>query len=127
MADVLLDASALLAVINGEPGAEVVLPYLGAAAISAVNHAEVISKMVEDGVPIENVRDTMLDFSVPVIAFDGALADRTGSLRGETIRQGLSLADRACLALAEREGLPVLTADRRWAELDLGIDIRLVR
>lgn len=127
MADVLLDASALLAVINGEPGAEVVLPLLEVAAISAVNHAEVISKMVEEGVPIEEVRESMLKFVMPVIAFDAALADRTGSLRGETIKQGLSLADRACLALAEREGSPVLTADRRWAELDIGIDIRLVR
>lgn len=127
MAEVLLDASALLAVINGEPGAEAVLPFLELAAISAVNHAEVISKMVEDGIPIEDVRETMLKFVMPVIAFDAALADRTGSLRGETIKQGLSLADRACLALAQREGLPVLTADRRWAELDLGVDIRLVR
>jgi ribonuclease VapC len=127
MADVLLDASALLAVINDEPGAEVVLPLLEVAAISAVNHAEVISKMIEDGVPIEDVRETMLKFVMPVIAFDAALGERTGSLRGETINQGLSLADRACLALAEREGLPVLTADRRWAELGIGVEIRLVR
>lgn len=127
MADVLLDASALLAVIQVEPGAEIVRQALRGAAISAVNLAEVVTKLVETGVSTDEALSTVRGFPVPVMDFDASLAERTGDLRRVTKTLGLSLADRACLALAEREGLPVLTTDRRWAELDLGIDIRLVR
>lgn len=127
MADVLLDASALLAVIQVERGAEAVRGALHGAAISAVNLAEVVTKLVERGILIDEALRTIRAFPIPVLDFDASLAERTGDLRSVTRKLGLSLADRACLALAEREGLPVLTTDRKWAELDLGIDIRLVR
>jgi PIN domain nuclease of toxin-antitoxin system len=65
--------------------------------------------------------------SLPVAPFDEALALRAGELRLLTARHGLSLADRACIALAERERLPAVTADRAWTKLDLGVEIRLIR
>jgi ribonuclease VapC len=127
MADILLDASAMLAVIQVEPGAEVVRRALHGAAISAVNLAEVVTKLVERGLPADDALQSVRAFPIPVMEFDSSLAERTGTLRRATKEFGLSLADRACLALAEREGLPVLTTDRKWAELDIGVDIRLVR
>ena len=127
MASVVLDASAVLAVLLAEPGAELVRSLLKEATISAVNFAEVVSRLVDKGAPAHEIRAQIKPFGLSVVDFDAALAETTGLLRAQTRNKGISLADRACLALAEREGLPVLTADRRWAELDIGIDIRLVR
>jgi len=127
MSGAVLDSSAILAVINAESGADRVIEVLGGALLSAVNHAEVITKLVERGIARELARATVLNIGVQVLDFGIDLADRTGELRRETRRLGLSLADRACLALAERERVPVLTADRKWAEVDLAIDIRLIR
>ena len=122
-----IDSSALLAVIQNEPGAEKAIELLDGALLSAVNHAEVMTKLIEKGVPRELARSTVLSIGIQVIGFDVDLADRTGELRVETRHLGLSLADRACLALAERERAVALTADRNWAALDIGIDIRLIR
>jgi ribonuclease VapC len=127
MSGVVLDSSAVLAVINAEPGAERVIEVLDGALLSAVNHAEVVTKLVERGVSRELARSTVLKIGVQVVKYGIDLADRTGELRRETRHLGLSLADRACLALAEWERLPVLTADRKWAKVDLGIEIRLIR
>jgi ribonuclease VapC len=127
MSGVVLDSSAVLAVINAEPGAERVIEVLDGALLSAVNHAEVVTKLVERGVSRELARSTVLKIGVQVVNYGIDLADRTGELRRETRHLGLSLADRACLALAEWERLPVLTADRKWAKVDLGIEIRLIR
>lgn len=123
-----LDASAVLAVINNERGADnVIEALLGGAFLSAVNYAEVLTKLNEKGFDRETARRTVLSVGVQVLDFEIDLADRTGELRTQTKSQGLSLADRACLALAERQRLPALTADRKWATLNLGIDIRLIR
>lgn len=128
MNGVVLDASAILAVVNGEPGAEIVVEALDSnALLSAVNYAEVMTKLIESGVDRELARTTVLNIGVQVIEFEINLADRTGDLRSQTKRLGLSLADRACLALAEREKLPVLTADKSWSRVDLGIDVRVIR
>lgn len=127
MADVVLDASAVLAVLLAEPGAEFVRPFLGGAIISAVNHAEVVSRLVDKGAPVDEIRTKVGSFGVPVVGFDADLAETAGLLRARTRNKGVSLADRACIALAARERLPVLTTDRKWAELDIGIDVRLVR
>lgn len=127
MTGVVLDSSAVLAMINGEPGAEGVIELLDEAILSAVNHAEVMTKLVERGIDRVLARSTVLKTGIQVIEFGIDLADRTGELRRQTRHLGLSLADRACLALAERERVPAVTADRNWAAVDLGIEIRFIR
>jgi PIN domain nuclease of toxin-antitoxin system len=129
-----LDASALLAYLHGEPGADAVEETLRQGAfMSSANWAEVLSKLVDEGV---GEVDAILGgfrakglfghlFGVlPLTGEDGAVVAR---LRGETRSHGLSLGDRAALALAMRLGLPVLTTDRAWQNLSVGIAVRLIR
>ncbi len=123
----ILDASAVLALYGDEPGADLVSAALPGAMLSAVNYTEVIGKCIDRGETIDEVLRKVAAMGVQVVAHDLVLAQRTGELRPLTRRYGLSLADRACLALAERERAPVLTADRSWKSLDLGIDIRVIR
>lgn len=127
MADCVLDASAVLARLRGERGADIVQARASNALISAVNYAEVIGKLIDLGVSAEVAAATIGEFELAVVPFDEIDAARTGALRAVTRRRGLSLGDRACLALAERLGLPVLTADRAWADLDLGVEVVLIR
>lgn len=127
MADAILDSSALLALINGERGADKVAALLDGAAIGAVNYAEVVTKIIERGASAEETRRELAGIEVPVISFDSSLAERTGTLRPDTRKFGLSLGDRACLALAEREGAAALTADTRWSEIGLKIKVQLIR
>lgn len=124
---VVLDTSALLAYVKGETGAELVASLIGDAAISAVNFAEAISKLVEKGATLELARTALGVANVEVVDFDRALAEQTGALIAKTKSKGLSLGDRACLALAARERVPALTGDRAWSKLGLEIDIRLIR
>jgi ribonuclease VapC len=124
---VILDASAILAVVHEETGAEVVIEALNDAWISAVNYAEVITKLVERNVAPALAIEAVQKLGVRVVDFDINLARRVGLLRAITKQSGLSLADRACIALAEREQAPVLTGDRNWSNLSLGIDVRLIR
>jgi ribonuclease VapC len=127
MADFVLDASALLAHLRGEPGGDMVADRLDNGAICAVNWTEVVQKLVDDGMSDGTIRAALDGIPAAVLTFDVALADEAGRLRRGTRDRGLSLGDRACLALARREGLPVLTADRAWAELDLGVEVVLIR
>jgi PIN domain nuclease of toxin-antitoxin system len=122
-----LDSSALLAVIHGEPGADAVLAVMADAAISTVNVAEVMSKLIEGGTTLDHARNWVRAFDLAVIDFDLPSAEAVGELRIRTRRAGLSIGDRACLALALRAAVPALTADRAWAALDLGIEIRVIR
>jgi PIN domain nuclease of toxin-antitoxin system len=122
-----LDASAVLAVYFDERGAEQVRAALPGPLLSSVNYAEVIGKCLDRGGVIADVLRKLSAIGFTIVPHDAGLARRTGELRPLTRQHGLSLADRACLALAERLRLPVLTADRKWARLDLGIDIRLIR
>lgn len=127
MTGVVLDASAVLALIHNERGADVVMPVIDRALLSAVNHAEVVSKLVERGAHWEFASAAVLNVGIVVIDFGIDLANRAGELRALTRHLGLSLADRACLALAGRERLPVMTADRNWSTVDIGVDIQLIR
>lgn len=126
MTEVVLDASAVLAAIHGEPGAAVVEPRLDGAKLSTVNLAEVAQRL-NDQWPDDLVVSVLSGLPCDVVAFDEAFALRTGLLRRLTRARGLSLGDRACLALAEQLGLPVLTADRAWADLDVGVEVVLIR
>jgi ribonuclease VapC len=122
-----LDSSAVLAAVNGEPGADVVTSLIGYSVISAVNFAEVVTKLVEQGASLDAARWTLAIFDLDVVAFDQALAEQAGALAPRTRSRGLSLGDRACLALAAREAIPAVTADRMWKELDLAVEVRLIR
>lgn len=122
-----MDSSAILALVFQEPGREHVAVALPGALISSVNLTELISKMLDRGLSLEQVDDQMNDFSVVTVNFDGDLAIQAGVLRAATRHRGLSLGDRACLALAIREGLPVMTADRAWSDLDLPVEVVLIR
>jgi ribonuclease VapC len=95
--------------------------------LSAVNYTEVIGKCLDYGDDYVAVLRRFAALGVVVVAHDASLAQRAGELRQLTKKMGLSLADRACLALCERERLPALTADRLWSSLPLDIEIRLIR
>jgi ribonuclease VapC len=122
-----LDSSALLAYFMSERGVDLVTAVLSTASLSSVNYAEVVGKLMERGLTSDQARMLVERTGVSIIAYDDEQALRTGELRLVTKEFGLSLADRACLALAERERAFVLTADRQWAALSLDIDIRLIR
>src|ERR1700752_962130 len=118
MAKAVLDSSAVLAVLNNETGSQIVTAILNDALISAVNHAEVIWKLVEQGATLEPARAMLRIIDIGVVEFDRATAERVGELRAATKRLGLSLGDRACIALAEQKNAPALTGDRRWVGAD---------
>jgi PIN domain nuclease of toxin-antitoxin system len=122
-----MDSSAILAHLNDEPGSERAAPFFGDALLSAVNLAEVVTKLAEHGASLDLIRAALSRYGLQITAFDEELAERTGALRTKTKAFGLSLGDRACLALAERISLPVLTADRTWKDLNLSIDVKLLR
>jgi PIN domain nuclease of toxin-antitoxin system len=122
-----LDASAVLAVYFDEAGADRVWPTLPGALLSAVNYTEVVSKCLDRGEIFPVALRKLAAMGLDIVAHDVRLAQRAGELRPLTKRLGLSPADRACLALAERERAPVLTGDRKWSMLNLGLDIRLIR
>jgi PIN domain nuclease of toxin-antitoxin system len=131
-AAVVLDASALLALLREEPGAARVAEQMGGgAAISAVNWAEVLARLVDlGGDPVEITARTLsasATGAVEVVPFDDEEARETARLRLRTRSLGLSLGDRAALALARRRGVPVLTADRAWRSLRLAVKIEVIR
>ena len=122
-----LDASALLCLLNGEPGSERVLEALPTAVIGAANLAEVVSKLRERGLSVEEVEDVLGGLPLDVRPLTTAQAYAIGHLRPATRNLGLSLGDRACLALAAELSMPALTADQAWAGLDIGVAVELIR
>jgi ribonuclease VapC len=122
-----LDASAVLAAYLDEPGADAVLEIVEGSLVSAVNYSEILSKTLDYGHVFDDAVRKLSAMSFIVVAHDVDLARRTGELRQLTSSRGLSIGDRACLALAERERLPALTADRAWMGLDLPVEIRVIR
>ncbi|MGQ0569987.1 MAG: type II toxin-antitoxin system VapC family toxin [Armatimonadota bacterium] len=127
MSEIVLDASALLAILSREPGSERWTEAVAGAKISAVNLSEVIAKLTDLGMAEDHVRRVIEPIDLDVIPFDDAGTWDAGLLRPSTRAAGLSLGDRACLALGQRTKLPVLTADQAWKSLRLGVQIRLVR
>lgn len=123
----ILDASAILAFLHNEPGAEQVGMALATAQVSTVNWAEVLQKSLRCQVDINGMQDEFTEIGVTFEPFTPNQAELTASMWRETSKFGLSLADRSCLALAIEKNVAVLTADRVWANLDLGIDIQLIR
>ena len=122
-----LDASAVLALLQEEPGAAIVEDVLGDAAMSSVNWAEVAGLLAARGLPATQLRPSVEALGISVLAFEAVDADATGELLPPTRNAGLSLGDRACLALARRLDARALTADRAWLDLHLGVDVRCIR
>lgn len=127
MSDFVLDASALLALVHAEPGADRVRSVLDRAVISAVNLAEVVGRLSEFGGAPEEIRRRLHALRLPVVPVDEDLGYAAGFLRPATRRLGLSLGDRVCLVLAARLGATALTADRAWAEVATHARIELLR
>jgi PIN domain nuclease of toxin-antitoxin system len=124
---VVLDASAVLALLRKEPGAQVVRARLTGSLISAVNLSEVIAKHLDWGVPLEDVSRVLAPLPFRVCPFTGEQASLAASLRPATRGGNFSFADRACLALGLSSALPVLTADGKWEHVDLGVKVQLIR
>ena len=124
---VVLDSSALLCLLNGEAGAERVAEALPSAVIGAVNLAEVVTKLRERGLSAEEVEEALGGFNLDVRPFTAAQAYATGHLRQATRSQGLSLGDRACLALAAELTAPALTADQAWSKVEAGVTVEVIR
>ena len=117
MNEVVLDASALLAMLQDEPGGAKVAGVIASSRISAINYAEVVSHYIRLGMPEREV-DAMLDpLPMTIVPADKALGQLAGRLRAVTAEAGLSLGDRFCLALARRDGLPAWTADTAWKNI----------
>ena len=122
-----LDASALLALLNDEPGAEAVAGRLAEAVISTVNLAEVVTKLREAGMPADETEEVLTELGLPAIPFDEEQAYVVASLRAPTRASGLSLGDRACLALALTLDRPAVTTDRAWRRLKVGVPVVVAR
>ncbi|BAU12267.1 PilT protein-like protein [Leptolyngbya sp. NIES-3755] len=127
MSSWVLDASALLALLNSEPGSERVAEVLPDAAIASVNFSEVVAKLADEGRDESEIRAYLDLLGLEIVEFDTELAYRTGFLRPLTRSLGLSLGDRACLALASFLAVPALTCDRAWTSLDIGVTVELIR
>lgn len=127
MLEAVLDASAVLAFLQGEPGGEAVASVLPVSCISSVNIAEVVSKFVERGMSDHAAFEAVGLLPLEVVPFGVDSAQRTGALHRRTKGRNVSLGDRACLSLAQDRGLPALTTDRAWTELSLGIEIQAIR
>jgi PIN domain nuclease of toxin-antitoxin system len=126
---VVLDTSAVVAVLLGEPGHDAVSPLLREAAISTVNLAEIATVFTRRGHFDDDIREMIAALELETIAFDAELAMTSGLIAPLTRQAGLSLADRACLALAKRLGARVLTTDRVWARVAtaVGVEIEVIR
>lgn len=117
MTHVVLDASAILALLKGERGASKVAAVIADASVCAINQAEVVSHFVHIGAPIEEVRAMLGVLPYTIVPADDQLTWEAGSLRAATATAGLSLGDRFCLALAKRLGVVAYTADKAWRDI----------
>ena len=127
MSKVVLDASAILAYLQEEPGGEIVEEYKGNALISAVNLAEVCSRLADNGYNSVEIRGFVNKLNMQVISFDTDQAFGVGDLRSSTIKYGMSIGDRACLFLSRKYNFPAVTTNRIWKKINLDTEIRLIR
>jgi ribonuclease VapC len=122
-----IDASAFIALLEQEPGWERVAEAVDGAYMVAANYSEMVGHYAERGMPIEEIHALLEPFGLRIFPMDQALAEIAGLMKPATRNLGLSLADRACLALAKQKSLPVYTADRVWGKLSAGIQIIVIR
>ncbi len=127
MSRAVLDASAILAVLEREPGAEAISLHLGSTVVSTVNLAEVQGKLMSRGVPSDVAWEGAISLASETVDFNSEQAYLAGTLLPQTHHLGLSLGARACLALAIHLKAPVYTTDRAWKNLKLGVEVHVVR
>jgi ribonuclease VapC len=125
--EVVLDASALLALVQKETGAENVIPLMPHAAMSAVNFCETVQRLRRGGMPVESVTMMLTPLVPEPVAFDRETAYIAASIHEKTRGQGISFGDCACLALAMMRGAPAVTAERKWDQCDVGVQIIRIR
>jgi len=119
MIENVLDASAVLAFLFGETGADKVEVLLENSVISRINATEILTKLVQDGLTVNEAKETFDKLNLEVAEFDENQSLKAAELRPLTKHLGLSLGDRCCLALAILENLPAVTADKNWAGLNV--------
>jgi len=124
---IVLDASALLALVFQEAGTAVVEQHLAESCMSTINLAEVLAKVARDDMDVAALREGLERSAIEWVPFGFDDAEQAALLVPATRAHGLSLGDRACLALAKARNLPVLTGDKAWAKVDVGVEIRLIR
>ncbi|MBL9010135.1 MAG: type II toxin-antitoxin system VapC family toxin [Alphaproteobacteria bacterium] len=122
-----IDSSAVIALILQEEGAAAVAAFVAGASISAVNYAEVLEVLGRRGMDASLAHSAFASLGIEIAPFDAVHARRTAALAPVTRHLGLSLGDRACLAVAEQRGVSAITADRRWAEAGVNIKVTLIR
>lgn len=122
-----IDASVVLAVLKGEPGGERLADLRAGRLISSVNLTEVVSRLLDLEFSDRQALSMVEALGLTVVPFDAQTAVRAGLLRSKTRVAGLSLGDRACLALAATLSLPVLTADRNWDRISADVEIHQIR
>lgn len=123
---VVLDASALLALVNQEPGYQIVEKQISCACMSTVNVSEVIAVLTDIGVSHVDADAVVKELIHEIIPFDHEQAAMAAQLRAMKKSYGLSLGNRACLALAKVKDLPVLTADKAWTRLKMDLNIKFI-
>ncbi len=127
MSKYVLDASAVLALLNQETGHDKVEAVLADSVMSAVNLCEVMGKLIDAGLSEEEAHESLDLLNIEIISFDTDQAHQAAALRPTTKKFGLSLGDRSCLALGLARRHTVVTAEREWAKLRVGIKIELIR
>ena len=127
MSKMVIDASALLALLNAEPGDDVVTEALPGGVISAVNLSEVVAKLCDAGMPEKAIRQALQPLGLEVVPFDEEQSYQAGLLRTSTQDMGISLGDRACLSLAKMQHVTALTADKVWSGLSVGVTVKVIR
>ncbi|WP_010219939.1 PIN domain-containing protein [Sphingomonas sp. PAMC 26621] len=128
MTSVVMDASAVLALVRDEPGADKVGPHVGRAAISAVNLQEVIKELLLSGLDASTIRELLDELRLDVRPHDVEAAYAAAGLQAQTKEFGCGLGDRSCLALALQLGVPALTADREWKKVKVkGLKVEHIR
>ena len=127
MKRVVVDASAWLAFLRVEPGAEVAAKYLLFAAMSAVNLSEVLETCVHNELAVNKVLALLKNWGIEIVPFDTQQATIAAEIKWQTGESMLTLSERACLASARSRGIPVLTSNREWSKLDLGIEVIQIR
>jgi PIN domain nuclease of toxin-antitoxin system len=122
-----LDASAVLALLNQETGMDKVEAVLGDSCMGTVNYCEVLGKLIDAEMPEQDARESVELLNVEIVGFDADLARLAAVLRPTTKKLGLSLGDRSCLALALSRRNTAVTAERVWPKLKIGVKIELIR
>ena len=126
---IVFDSSAILAVLRGERGADVVIGYLDDGIISSVNLGEIAQVQIRGCQSVSEAEEAFYQLGVPVVAVDAKLALVAAEMRATALAKGMSQADCICLALAKREGVAALTGDRKWAGIAdaIGVEVLLIR